>query len=94
MGATIGTTEAAHPEIQTARACSNGRWLMEGGNTRLKVQISLLYADYGMVASTDLVWLHITFDTLTGLFYCAGLKMNVRKTVGMVCHPYRTVRVR
>ena len=90
----ISGNEAAHPERLTSRARSDGRWLMEGGNTRLKVQTSLLYADDGMVASTDLVWLHIIFDMLTGLFYWAGLKMNVRKTVGMVCHPYRTVRVR
>ena len=43
----------------------------------------------GVVASTDPGWLQTAFDTLTGLFDRVGLKMNVHKIVGMVCHPFR-----
>ena len=34
------------------------------------------------------------FDTLTGIFYWVGLKMNIRKTVGMFCHPCQAARIR
>ena len=47
-----------------------------------------------MVASTNPVWLQNAFDTLTGIFDRVGLRTNVRKTVGMVCQPYRVVGVR
>ena len=40
-----------------------------------------------MVASSDPRWLQVAFDTLVGLFYRVGLRTNVRKTVGMFCHP-------
>ena len=43
-----------------------------------------LYANDGMVASTDLGWLQLAYDMLTGLFEQVGLWTNVRKTVGMV----------
>ena len=46
-----------------------------------------------MVAFTDPVWLQTTFYMLTGLFYWVGLKTNVKKTVGMVCHACRVVKV-
>ena len=46
-----------------------------------------------MLAYTIPIWLQTTFDTLTGLFDWVGLNTNVRKTVGMVCHPCRAVRV-
>ena len=39
------------------------------------------------------VWLRTGFDTLTRLFYWVGLKRNVQKTVGMVCHPCRVFGV-
>ena len=55
------------------------RWLhggREGG---------LLYADYGLVDSTNLVWLYWAFDVLIGLFELVGLQTNVTKTVAMVC---------
>ena len=42
-----------------------------------------------MVASSDPRWLQGAFNTLVGLFDRVGLRKNVRKTVGMVCHPYQ-----
>ena len=50
-------------------------------------QAALFYAEDGMVASSDPGWLQGTFNTLVGLFDRVGLRNNVRKTVGMVCHP-------
>ena len=50
-------------------------------------QVALLYADDGMVASYYPHWLQGDFNTLVGLFGRVGLQKNVRKTVGMVCHP-------
>ena len=50
-------------------------------------QAALLYADDGMVASSDPVWLQGAFNALVGLFDRVGLQTNVEKTVGMVCHP-------
>ena len=52
------------------------------------------YADDGMVASTDPGWPHNIFDTLTLILNWVGLKNNVQKTVGMVCHSCRSVGVR
>ena len=48
---------------------------------------SLSYADDGTVASSEPRWLQSAFSTLVGLFDRVGLKNNVGKTVGMVCHP-------
>ena len=50
-------------------------------------QVALFYADDDMVASSDPQWLQGVFNTLVGLFDRVGLRMNVGKTVGMVCHP-------
>ena len=36
-------------------------------------QVALFYADYGMVASSDSLWLQGTFNTLVGLFDRVGL---------------------
>ena len=47
-----------------------------------------------MVAYTNLGCLQTAFDTLTGIFNPVGLKKNVKKTVGMVCHPCRAAGVR
>ena len=47
----------------------------------------MFYADDGMVASSDPAWLQGAFNALVGLFDRVGLQTNVRKTVGMVCHP-------
>ena len=54
---------------------------------QLKVKAAFLYTENEMVASTNLEWLHTVFDMLMGLFDQVGLKKNVKKTVGMVCHP-------
>ena len=43
-----------------------------------------LYADDGLVRSTDLEWLQGAFDTLIGMFDKLGLQTNIGKTVGMV----------
>ena len=47
----------------------------------------LFYADNGMIASSDPVWLQGAFNSLVGLFYRVSLQTNVGKTVDMVCHP-------
>ena len=47
-----------------------------------------------MVASTNLGWIQTEFDMLTGLFDRVGLKKNVKKTVGMVCHLCQAAGVR
>ena len=75
------------------RARKDGQWDIEGGNIWLKVQAELLYADNRMVASNNPVWLQNAFDMLTGLFYWVGLKMNVPKQLGMVCHLCQSVGV-
>ena len=50
-------------------------------------QADLFYADDGMVDSSYLRWLQGAFITLVSLFDRVGLRKNVGKTVGMVCHP-------
>ena len=50
-------------------------------------QAALFYADDVMVAWSDPGWLQGAFNTLVGLFDRVGLRTNVGKTVGMVCHP-------
>ena len=62
---------------------------MKEGHQQLAVKASFFYANNGMVASTDSVWLQSAFDTLTGLFDRVGLRTNVCKTVGMECRPCR-----
>ena len=47
-----------------------------------------------MVDSTDPGGLQLAFDKLTGLFGRVGQRTNVRKTVGMVCRPFRAAGVR
>ena len=81
----------AQPQRRTLRARDEGRRLTEEG---LKVQEAILYAEDGMVAYTNPGWLQTAFDTLIGIFDRAGMNMNVRKTVGMVCHPCREAGVR
>ena len=68
----------------------------EGGRGTCAVDgaSSVLYADGGMVAFTDPVWLQTMFDTLTGIFDRVGLQKNVCKTVGLVCQTCRAVVVR
>ena len=83
--------EATKPARRTIRACDDGRRQTEKG---LKLRKALIYADNGMVASTDPGWIHTTFDTMTRLFDQVDLKKNVRTNVGMVCHPFRAAGVR
>ena len=59
----------------------------------MKVKAELFYADGKMVASTDPGWIQLEFYTLTGIFDRVGLRTNVRKTVGMVCRPFRAAGV-
>ena len=54
-------------------------------------QADLFYVDDGMVDSYDSCWIQGVFNTLVGLFDRVGLQKNVRKTVGMVCHPCQAV---
>ena len=48
------------------------------------VKVSFFYADYRLVASTDLGWLQLEFDTLMGILDRVGLRINIHKTMGMV----------
>ena len=59
----------------------------EGLGKEGRNQAALFYADNGMVASSYSCWLQGEFNTLVGLFDRVGLRKNVGKTVGMVCHP-------
>ena len=45
----------------------------------------MFYANDGMFASSDPVCLQGAFNVLFGLFGGVGLRINVGKTVGMVC---------
>ena len=47
----------------------------------------MFYANSGMVALSDPAWLQGAFNALVGLFERVGLKTNVGKKVGMMCHP-------
>ena len=50
-------------------------------------QNSLFYADDGMVALSDPIWIQRAFNTLVGLFNGVVLKTNVSKTFRMVFRP-------
>ena len=52
-------------------------------------QAALFNSDDGMVASSDSRWLQGALNTLVGFFDRVGLRTNVRKAVGMVCHPFQ-----
>ena len=51
----------------------------------------MFYAADGMVDSLDYIWLQGAFNALVDLFDRVGMQNNVRKTVGMVCHPCQAV---
>ena len=70
--------------VMVERADERSRHRQEGIH-----QNSLFYADYGIVASPDLIWLQGAFSTLLGLFDKVGLKTNTGKTAGMVCCPFQ-----
>ena len=55
--------------------------------------VVIFYADDGVVASKDPIWLQLELDMLTGLFDWVGLQTNIRKTVGMVYRPCWVARV-
>ena len=48
-------------------------------------QVSLFYADDGMVALSNPRWLQWEFDTLVSQFDRVGLRTNIGKVVIMVC---------
>ena len=50
-------------------------------------QAALLYADDGMLASSNPQWLQWAFTQLVGLFDRVGLNTNTGKTVSMTCRP-------
>ena len=50
-------------------------------------QVTLFYADDGMVVLSDPAWIQVAFNALVGLFDRVGMQTNVGKTVSMVCHP-------
>ena len=52
----------------------------KGGATPRRI----FYADEGLVALTDLVWLQGVFDTPPGLFKRVGIQTNIGKAVGML----------
>ena len=70
--------------LATAEAEKRGERGNEGRH-----QAALLYADDGMVASSDPRWLQWAFYTLVSLFERVGLQTNVGKTVRMVCCPFQ-----
>ena len=53
---------------------------------------AFFYAYYGLVVSTDPVWMQRSFDTVTGLFDRVGLQTNFRKTVGIIFRPFLSTR--
>ena len=48
------------------------------------MEAEFFYADVGLVISTDPGCLHTLFNTLTGQLDRVGLKINVKKIVGIV----------
>ena len=60
----------------------------------MTVKAEIVYADNGVVASTDPGWLQSALDLLTGIFDRVELCTNVRKTVGMVFQPCRASGLR
>ena len=54
-------------------------------------QTALFYRGDGMVTLLDPHWIQGAFDTLVGLFDRVSLRINVGKTVVMVCRPFQAV---
>ena len=50
-------------------------------------KMTLLYAYYGLIESTNTVWLQWVFDIIIGLFEIFGIINNMEKMVTMVCQP-------
>ena len=55
-------------------------------------QDALFYADDGMVALSYSRWLQGAFNNLVSLSERVGLRKNVGKIFGMVCHPCQAAR--
>ena len=51
--------------------------------------VSGIYANDGMVVSSDPAWLQGAFSALVAIFGRVGLRTNVGKTVSMACQPFR-----
>ena len=84
----------AKPAGRMIRESDKRQRRTEEGHTRLKAKEYFFHAEGGMVASTDPGWLYTAFYTLTGIFDRVGLRINSRKTVGMVFQPCQAARVR
>ena len=50
-------------------------------------KMTLFYAYYGLIESTDPVWLQWVFDILIGIFERFGIINNMENMVTMVCQP-------
>ena len=71
-------------EVLVAETAEKGETGREG-----KHQSEVLYADNGMVVSSDPSWLQGAISSLVDIFDRVGLRTNVNKTVSMACHPCR-----
>ena len=69
-----------------AKAMVEGADEQSGHRQYGRHQNALFYLENGMVGSSNSIWLQGAFSTLVGLFDRVGLKTNIGKTVGMVCH--------
>ena len=49
-------------------------------------KMTLFYAYYGLIDSTNTVWLKWLFDIIIGLFESFGIINNMEKMVTMVCN--------
>ena len=48
---------------------------------------AFLFVDDGLVVSTDMFWLQVSFDTLAGFFDRLVIGENSSKIFGMLCRP-------
>ena len=92
-GVYSSNNDAAHPEVRTIRERNDGRRRTEEEHTRLKVKAAFFYADKKMVASINPGWIQTAFYMLTGFSNRVELNTNVKKTVGIVCHPCQAAGV-
>ena len=64
----------------------------QGGHTRwsgkdIRTEFGGFYADYGLLGSRELVWIHVALNFLIGMFPWIGLAVNVAKSNMIMCHP-------
>ena len=57
------------------------------GKHQAALTLTFLYADDGMVVSSNPRWLQWAFNALVILFERVGLRTNVENTISMVCRP-------